>query len=150
MHFGGAKDTLKNNSEYMLQRYHDRRNEAIEKLGGKCAVCGSEDDLQIDHIFREDKEFPIGQLWSVSKERYEKELTKCQLLCRDCHKAKNQWERGRKAAIRTHGTLSSYRYCKCNLCKKAYSDYWQKYSKKNPRPSRAQKIATAPGIYVKN
>jgi len=130
----------------MLKRYHERRAEAVERLGGKCVVCGSTEDLQLDHILKEEKEFQIGQLWSVSKERYEAELAKCQLLCRDCHKAKNQWELGRKAAIRTHGTISSYRYCKCELCRKAYSDYWAEYSKKLPRRKASTGPAKAPGV----
>lgn len=129
---------------YMLQRYHERRAYAIVQLGGKCVICGSEEELQLDHIKREEKSFPIGQMWSVSWERFEAELAKCQLLCWQCHKAKTVWEMGRKDARLNHGTLASYRYCKCDLCKKAYADYWKSYK---PRKKRAEpKKAIAPGI----
>ena len=124
-------------NEYMRLRYHERHDDAIKRLGGKCVVCGSTKDLQLDHINRDEKSFPIGQMWSVSKERYEAELAKCQLLCWVCHKAKTQWEVGRKAAKDTHGTLAAYRYCKCDLCRKAYSDYWKKYSARKSRAKSA-------------
>lgn len=113
----------------MTTPYQKRRQYAIEKLGGKCNVCGSTKNLQIDHIFRQEKSFPISQMWSISLERFNAELDKCQLLCKDCHKAKTLWEVGQKPAITTHGTLSAYRYCKCNVCRKAYSDYYKEYKK---------------------
>lgn len=46
--------------DYMLRRYHARRAESYAILGGKCVVCGTSDDLQID--------------WSVSRERYLKSV----------------------------------------------------------------------------
>lgn len=118
----------------MLARYKKRRQDAIDALGGECVVCGAKEDLQLDHIERSEKSFNISQMWSISQEKWEAELAKCQLLCGVCHRAKNTWELGIKAAIRTHGTLSAYRYCKCDLCKKAYSDYWQSYKPKKKRP----------------
>lgn len=133
-----ARQGVKSRAEYMLARYNKRRREAIAKLGGACVVCGATENLQLDHIFRSEKSFNISQMWSISQERFDAELAKCQLLCGICHRAKNTWELDKKAAIRTHGTLSSYRYCKCDLCKKAYSDYWQSYKprKKRPEPKK--------------
>jgi hypothetical protein len=131
--------------EYMLERYHKRRAETIERLGGACIICGATENLELDHQDFREKSFNISQFWSYSKERYEAELTKIALLCNTCHKAKNTWERGTKAAIRTHGTLSSYRYCKCPICKKAYSDYWQKYKGRKKRPEN--KPTKIPGAY---
>ena len=75
--------------EYMLARYHRRRSEAIEKLGGECAKCGSREDLEIDHINKEDKGFSIGKLWSCSQEKFDKEVEKCQVLCSPCHTEKS-------------------------------------------------------------
>lgn len=117
----------------MLERYYKRRQDAIERLGGACIVCGAKDDLELDHLERSEKSFNISQMWSISQERFDAELEKCQLLCNTCHKAKNVWELDKKAAIRTHGTLSAYRYCKCDLCKKAYSDYWKEYKPRKKR-----------------
>lgn len=117
-----------------MPRYQKWRAYAIEKLGGKCVICGATTDLQIDHIYRADKNFAVSQWWSSSRAKMDAELAKCQLLCRDCHKAKTLWEVGQKAAITTHGTLSAYRYCKCRICRKAYSDYYKEYqNRKKPK-----------------
>jgi hypothetical protein len=85
---------VSNNNEYMrvymLERYHARRAEAIARLGGKCAWCDTPEDLQIDHIDWCTKSFSVSALWSVSKERYEAEIAKCQVLCRPHHKVKTR------------------------------------------------------------
>lgn len=122
-------------NSYMKERYHKIRAQAIAQLGGKCIVCGSTEDLQLDHVFRSEKEFQISQIWSLSRETFNKELEKCQLLCGTCHRAKTAWEVGAKAGRSHHGTLTSYRYCKCDECRKAYSDYWKTYK---PRKRRAK------------
>lgn len=131
---------MKSRKEYMLARYKKRRQEAIAKLGGVCVVCGAKEDLQLDHIDRDKKSFNISQMWSIAQDKWETELAKCQLLCGTCHRAKNVWELNKKAAVRTHGTLSSYRYCKCDLCRKAYSDYWTSYKPRKKRPAPPKKI----------
>jgi hypothetical protein len=115
----------------MLNVYRTRRTWAITKLGGKC-ICGSIDQLEIDHIDRTQKSIEISRLYSVSKERYEKEIIKCQLLCKDCHIKKTILERGLKIARGTHGTISGYRYCgppKCGDCKKAKRECHSKWRK---------------------
>lgn len=120
--------------EYHLKLYHERRNEAIDKLGGKCRLCGGIEDLQFDHIKREDKRFDISKyLLRVSRVKYERELMKCQLLCSGCHVEKTLVERGQKPARGTHGTLSSYRYCHCELCKKTKREWQRKYRKTHKR-----------------
>lgn len=113
-------------AEYIRLRYHARRNEAIQTLGGCCKWCGSKDSLELDHIDPAQKSFYIGRLWSCSREKFEAELSKCQLLCSDCHHVKTVRERGFKIAKGTHGTLSAYRYCRCDICKKAKSEYSKK------------------------
>jgi len=117
--------------EYMLKRYHQRMDMARQKLGGKCCHCGSEDKLEIDHINSEKKKFTIASFWSCKLEIFNKELEKCQLLCIDCHIKKTILDIGKKPAKNTHGTLSSYRYCKCDLCREAKRKYAREYRKKN-------------------
>ena len=116
--------------EYMLARYHSRRNEALKKLGGKCSRCGSKDDLQIDHIDRRTKTLDLGKLWNVSKVRFDAEIEKCQLLCAECHSKKTIADLGKKEAKGQHGTRSSYKYCKCDECRKAQRDYFRRYRRK--------------------
>jgi 5-methylcytosine-specific restriction endonuclease McrA len=112
--------------DYMLRRYHRRRNAAIKFLGGKCA-CGETEGLQFDHKDRRKKSFTIAKLWGVSESRFWVEIAKCQLLCDDCHEKKTLADLGQVSAKTTHGTLSSYRYCKCAVCREAKAEYMRNY-----------------------
>lgn len=75
--------------QYMLKRYHERRQQAFERLGNKCVVCGSQDNLEIDHIDPVSKSIEISKLWSIKIELFWQEIAKCQLLCNDHHKLKS-------------------------------------------------------------
>lgn len=101
------KDYNNKMNEYMQKRYHERRASGIEVLGGKCSSCGTEENLNFDHIDRMTKSFPISKLWSVSWKRYKAELEKCQLLCEPCHKEKTRanrdWLGKRSATIEIDG-----------------------------------------------
>lgn len=120
--------------EYMLKRYHSRREEAFKFLGGVCKKCGDIPiEYEFDHIDPNSKSFPISVMWSISKERFQNELVKCQILCKKCHAEKTLIDMGMNNAREVHGTISSYRYCKCDLCKKAKSDY-SKMKKQEMRP----------------
>ena len=116
----------------MRNRYHQRKREAFEILGGKCIDCGSTEKLEIDHKDHNQKAFSVNRMTSLSREKFLKELSKCVLRCNPCHIKKTVIvDRGQKLAGGTHGTLSSYRYCKCDLCKKAKADWWQQYRTRN-------------------
>lgn len=114
--------------QYMLDRYRRRQKLAWELLGGKCVVCGATDNLQLDHKERSSKEFTIcKKIVSVSEAKLEEELLKCQLLCVRHHQDKTYEELGFKRAKGVHGTVSSYRYCRCELCVQAHSDRCKEY-----------------------
>lgn len=106
-------------SEYMRRRYHTRRQAAISFLGGVCVSCGTTEELEFDHIDPASKEADICKVWSASEAKFWAEVQKCQLLCSTHHKEKH--------AVKHHGTLSMYRYCKCGACRKAKSDYSKAY-----------------------
>lgn len=116
-------------NNYMKERWQKRRQKAIEHLGGKCN-CGSNDNLQFDHIDPLTKVASIAKMSSMSEDKFWVEVNKCQLLCLKCHQAKTLLDLNQQNAKIIHGTLSSYRYCKCDLCKKAKSDYMKEYNKK--------------------
>ena len=79
---------------FQMKRYNKRKESFIEKLGGKCSQCGSDKELQFDHINPEEKSFTLGhKMASAPLEVLEKELEKCQLLCRGCHIIKTVYER---------------------------------------------------------
>lgn len=111
--------------EYMLQRYHRRREAAVRKLGGKCAKCGSPSNLQFDHVNPKTKTFEVARIGSYAEKTFWEEVSKCQLLCGRCHNIKTIQEKGLKVAKGTHGTVSSYKYCHCQLCRTAINDHNQ-------------------------
>lgn len=121
---------------YMRERYARRRAEAIQKAGGVCVDCGSTETLEFDHTARATKSFTIAKRHAgVAEETLQEELEKCVLRCKDCHFLKSMAEIGTVPARGTHGTLSAYRYCKCDLCRAANSAYKKKYREEHPRIS---------------
>jgi hypothetical protein len=111
--------------EYMLRRYHTRRAEAVERLGGKCKVCGTVENLEIDHVDRTTKTMNVNRMCSVSRPRFEAELELCQLLCREHHKQKSDQEQSVN-----HGEgKTGKRNCRCELCgplKREYARQWKR------------------------
>lgn len=105
-----------------MNSYRKKRNEWLLK-NGPCATCGSLLNLEVDHIDPRDKSFRIN--FSLSLGRIKKELDKCQVLCKACHREKTNKELSRPI---THGTTSGYQYykCRCSLCRKAIAVYVMK------------------------
>lgn len=130
--------------EYHIKRYHAIRQRAIKLLGGKCIKCGSKEKLQFDHVDKNGKKFNVSMWLSKTLGDFWEEIKKCQLLCQKCHIEKTVLERGQKLARGTHGTLSAYRYCKCDLCKKAHQEHYEAYSKNHKRIWRNGKRITVP------
>ena len=73
------------------KRRHRIKQELVEILGGKCAVCGSSSNLEFDHIDSSTKIIAISDgLASRSEQFVREEAKKCQLLCRTCHNVKTK------------------------------------------------------------
>lgn len=106
---------------YITEYRNNLKKKAIDFLGGQCAICGSTEQLEIDHKNREDKSFALSRNWTRAWYKTVAELTKCQLLCVSCHMKKSIKE----STIRECGTVSKYvtESCRCDKCKKAYSEY---------------------------
>lgn len=115
---------------YDKKRYAEFRKEIVKILGGKCAHCGSVKKLEIDHINPKSKKIEIGKRLRSWTLKLEKELAKCQLLCKPCHIAKTITDCGKNFAKGFHGTISSHRYCRCRECKDAYNVYLREYRRK--------------------
>ena len=101
----------KKKREYQLDRYHRLRKEWLaDKV---CAICGSINRLEIDHLISSTK--VTHKVWSWSKERRDIELAKCQALCHICHQ-----EKTKKFDLPqpSHGTGNMYsKYgCRCIEC----------------------------------
>lgn len=112
------------NKHYCEYRRLKSRQTIIDQFGGKCKLCSSTENLEFDHIKR-DKTFTIAVAYNFSPERLQKELLKCQLLCRKCHQKKTNIDLGRNKPA--HGTSGMYtnKGCRCRKCK----DGWNKYMK---------------------
>lgn len=101
-----------------------KRNFYIEKMGGVCVECGSTEKLEFDHIDRSTKTMNPRELWSRREEVIIEELSKCQLLCHDCHKKKTIAERIAARNLQ-HGEYGMYKFykCRCEPCKGANAAY---------------------------
>jgi len=116
-----------NKIEKQKVKREERRIWALEYFGNKCAECSSTLNLEFHHIDKTTKENNISSLYSSSIEVFKRELDKCQLLCKKHHNDKTLEEKKQVRAEGTHGTLSSYRYCHCDICKEACAAYNREY-----------------------
>ncbi len=115
---------LEYQKEYQKKRIAEGKAYAMRKLGEVCANCGTNEELQFDHIepLNDANAYRVAQMFTFSRAKLDAELEKCQLLCVPCHKQKSAYIDREHASLR-HGTLSAYRYCKCTECKRAKSEH---------------------------
>lgn len=78
--------------EYQRKWIAKRRKDWFD-ANGPCVLCGSSDDLELDHIDESTK--VTHNIWSWSEKRRADELVKCQVLCKICHLEKTK-QFGRK------------------------------------------------------
>ncbi len=109
-------------AEYMLKRYHTKMTDAKEQFGNFCSLCGSSEQLEFHHINQADKAFTISsKMLSLSDEKIQAELEKCQLICNYCHKQQH-------ASSAPCGTAQRYwRGCRCELCVEANTIHVRQY-----------------------
>ena len=118
--------------EYQNNWLKQRREEWLREHG-PCVECGSFQNLDVDHIFPEQK--VSHNVWSWTKERRDEELKKCQVLCSYCHQVKTTFQMKRK--VIEHGTYSKYhRGCRCNICKEVGHIYNLNYHLTHPRSKK--------------
>ncbi|MFI9200206.1 hypothetical protein [Streptomyces sp. NPDC053048] len=110
-------------------------NRAAYLAGKSCAVCGSTESLEIDHITPADK--VSHNIWTWSPVRRFAELAKCQVLCRICHDRKCLSEGNNR--VLTHGTRSRYeKGCRCSPCRRANAEHARRV-----RANRRARVQTA-------
>lgn len=107
-------------NQRLLEKYHEFMSEMISRLGGVCVNCGSDNQLQFDHVDWRGKDFNVAQNWAM-KDRvaFEAELGKCQLLCSSCHDEKTRVDKSEMDRPEfTHGTVYAWmkRKCECVPC----------------------------------
>lgn len=88
--FYGNKITIcaKCHNKYTNDIGHQKRLKAVEKLGGKCIICGYcryTGSLDIHHLDPSKKDTKFSQMRGWTWERILKEIDNCVLLCKNCH-----------------------------------------------------------------
>lgn len=74
--------------KYQVARWIKRKKEAIEHMGGKCEDCGYNSHyapMQFHHKNPLTKTHDWNKLRLMSWDKIYEELTKCILLCSNCH-----------------------------------------------------------------
>lgn len=74
--------------KFKQQHYNKRKKYlASVKILSGCVDCGittPDEILTFDHV-RGEKKFCIGSRWDVGIKRLEEEITKCEVVCQNCH-----------------------------------------------------------------
>jgi hypothetical protein len=86
---------------------------------GPCKSCGSNQNLELDHLNPDVK--ITHKIWSWKEDRRLEELAKCQVLCHNCHLIKTAKELREKFLIKPEDVLHGYntylkRGCRCEIC----------------------------------
>ena len=79
--------TCLNNNRYDLLK--QRKLQLIQEFGNKCSICGYDKciaALEFHHINPNEKEFHLGKAQTTNLAKLRKELSKCILVCSNCHK----------------------------------------------------------------
>jgi hypothetical protein len=112
---------------YLTERRAKRRQLLKDHIGGKCVACGSLEDLQFNHKNPAEKQFTISEIIHKNLDFVLKEVEKCELLCKECHKEETRrqykdgelqvWNAGTRKPY-VHGTCRMYqqRQCRCEPC----------------------------------
>ena len=123
-------------NDYMKDRWKNRRKEAIKKLGGKCAHCGSKSNLEFNHKKRDGKKAAIAKWSSMSDDKFAAELKKTELLCNSCHKkvTKKQFSKKTKTIKEA---LEQWRHEReLEEAKKGYQEFLEKRKLKLSKPQQ--------------
>lgn len=130
---------------YQSNLYHKRMNIAREILGGVCVVCGTRENLEMDHVNSSEKSFGIAQ--GYSRKDFLEEVAKCQLLCRKHHNLKTieSLDNPQMVSVNKDVHGSGYMYiqkkCRCALCKTWYYFYKHKEVKYGDAVKEALAVA---------
>ena len=81
-----------------MERWKQRKIKYIQSLGGKCEHCGIELNntnssiFDFHHTNPLDKEYVWTKLRLLTDNKIETELSKCKLLCANCHRLEHYSE----------------------------------------------------------
>jgi len=78
-----------NFNNYCIERWRQRKLDAIKYKGGKCQTCGYDkcpDVLEFHHLDPNQKEASWNKMRLWSEKKLLTELDKCVMLCANCHR----------------------------------------------------------------
>lgn len=113
--------------QYAKEKYHRIRSEWIDKLGGRCIGCGTDQELQFDHDDAKSKTYEIGTIIKSGHDKLANEMAKCVLRCRPCHIEKSRRE-GDLNTVEHGGGAKGKRNCKCDPCMEKKREYMRAYA----------------------
>jgi hypothetical protein len=95
--FYGNKTTVcaKCHCKNTLLKGQENRLYIIQKLGSKCSNCGFDKwktSLDVHHLDPSQKDVSFSTIRYWTRDRIDKEIAKCVLLCRNCHAAHHSGE----------------------------------------------------------
>ena len=82
-------------NNYCVVRWIDRKKRVVKQFGGKCADCAHEYPypvFEFHHLNPKEKDLSWNKLRLVSEERLQAELSKCVMLCANCHRIRHHEE----------------------------------------------------------
>jgi hypothetical protein len=94
----GSSSCKKCFNDYCVQRWVQKKKEAIEYKGGKCEDCPASYPREpyvifdFHHLDPEEKDVDWGKLRLKSWDKIKLELDKCALLCSNCHRKRHHNE----------------------------------------------------------
>jgi hypothetical protein len=86
-----AKDRRKR-ADQENKKNRDKKSYMVNKMGNKCYDCGnSYPDCVYDfhHLDPSQKDFKLSSVRSMDLELIDKELSKCVMLCSNCHRVRH-------------------------------------------------------------
>lgn len=88
--YGKKKKSCKTcHNDYVVRRARENKEYAVETLGGQCAACGYSrciESLDFHHTDPNTKDLNWNNMRYWSKDRIDRELQSCVLLCANCHR----------------------------------------------------------------
>lgn len=78
--------------EGYAEQYRERKKKAVELMGGQCADCGGVFPTvayDFHHIDPSQKDMNPSKAMTLSEDKMLEELSKCVLLCSNCHRIRH-------------------------------------------------------------